>query len=66
MFSEDDLIPLSALQHLLFCERRVALIYIEGIWDENPFTVEGRLLHERTHDSETESRGNIRIAEVCS
>lgn len=61
MYTEDDLLPLSALQHLLFCERRAALIYIEGIWDENPFTVEGRQLHERAHSSETESRGNIRI-----
>ncbi len=29
MYSEDELIPLSALQHLLFCERQCALIYIE-------------------------------------
>jgi len=62
MFSEDEFLPLSALQHLLYCERRAGLIYIEGIWDENPYTVEGRQLHERTHSSETESRGNIRIA----
>jgi hypothetical protein len=29
MFSEDELIPLSALQHLLFGERQCALIHIE-------------------------------------
>ncbi|MBC7247326.1 MAG: CRISPR-associated protein Cas4 [Actinobacteria bacterium] len=61
MYAEDDLIPLSALQHLLFCERRAALIYIEGAWEDNPFTIEGGILHERTHASETESRGDIRI-----
>ena len=27
--SEDDLVPLSALQHLVFCERQCALIHIE-------------------------------------
>jgi CRISPR-associated exonuclease Cas4 len=62
MFAEDDLIPLSSLQHLHFCERRAALIFIEGIWEDNLFTVEGSHLHKRTHASETESRGELRIA----
>lgn len=62
MFKEEDLLPISALQHLLFCERRVALVYIEGIWDENLFTVEGHHTHSKVHDSESESRGTIRIA----
>ena len=35
MYTEDDLIPLSALQHLLFCERQYALIHIEQVWAEN-------------------------------
>jgi len=35
MYAEDDLIPLSALQHLLFCERQCALIHIEQAWAEN-------------------------------
>ena len=34
-FTEDDLLPLSALQHILFCERQCALIYIEQAWAEN-------------------------------
>jgi hypothetical protein len=29
--AEDDLLPISALQHLLFCERQCALIHIEGL-----------------------------------
>ncbi|MCI5133449.1 MAG: CRISPR-associated protein Cas4, partial [Candidatus Electrothrix sp. EH2] len=29
MYSEDDLLMLSALQHLLFCPRQCALIHIE-------------------------------------
>ena len=61
MYTEDDLIPLSALQHLLFCERQCALIHIEQMWSENLFTAEGRIMHERVHEAERESRGNVRI-----
>ena len=61
MYSEDDLIPLSALQHLLFCDRQCALIHIEQIWSENLFTAEGRIMHERVHTADRESRGDVRI-----
>ncbi len=47
MFSQDDLLPISALQHLAFCERQCALIHIERMWEENRLTAEGRILHER-------------------
>ncbi len=50
MFSEDQLLPISALQHWQYCPRRAALVHIEGLWSENRFTVEGRHLHERAHD----------------
>jgi len=62
MFDEDDLLPISALAHLFFCERRAALIHIEALWDENRFTAEGRNLHDRAHESALESRGDVRIA----
>ncbi len=61
MYSEDDLIPLSALQHLLFCERQCAMIHVEQIWAENLFTAEGRIMHERVHTADRESRGKVRI-----
>ncbi|RZB30656.1 MAG: CRISPR-associated exonuclease Cas4 [Desulfobacteraceae bacterium Eth-SRB1] len=61
MYSEDDLIPLSALQHIIFCERQCALIHIEQAWAENLFTAEGRIMHERVHTADRESRGDIRI-----
>ena len=62
MYSEDELLPLSALQHLLFCERQCALIHIEQAWEENRLTAEGRVLHERVHEADDESRGDVRIA----
>jgi len=61
MYAEDDLIPLSGLQHLLFCERQCALIHIEQVWAENQFTAEGRIMHERVHAADRESRGTVRI-----
>jgi len=60
-YSEDDLIPLSALQHLIFCERQCALIHVEQVWIENLFTAEGRIMHERADTGNRESRGNVRI-----
>ncbi len=62
IFPEADLLPLSALQHLLFCDRQCALIHIEQAWSENRLTAEGRVLHERVHELGTESRGDVRIA----
>jgi CRISPR-associated exonuclease Cas4 len=62
MYSESDLLPLSALQHIAFCERQCALIHIEQIWEENRLTAEGRILHEKVHNDDTETRGGMRIA----
>jgi CRISPR-associated exonuclease Cas4 len=61
-FSEDDLLPLSGLQHMSFCERQWALIHLEAAWAENRLTVEGRNLHERVHEIEPETRNGVRIA----
>lgn len=50
IYSDDDLLPLSGIQHMAFCERQWALIHVERLWRENQRTVEGRHLHERAHD----------------
>lgn len=60
-YAEDDLLQLSALQHILFCERQCALIHVEQAWSENRFTAEGRIMHERVDTQGHESRRNIRI-----
>lgn len=52
IYQEDELLAISGLQHIAFCERQWALIHIEQLWDENLRTAEGRLLHERVHDPE--------------
>lgn len=62
MFAEDDLLPISGLQHLQFCERQWGLIHIEQQWEENRLTAEGRILHERVHEGGTEARPGVVIA----
>ena len=59
-YPEDDLIPISALQHLLFCERQCALIHLERVWVENLLTAQGRVLHEKAHDGKPDTRDGVR------
>ncbi len=69
MYSEDDLLPVSALQHLEYCPRRCGLIHICGEWSENVQTAEGRRLHERAHEEPSETRRGVRMARrlrLCS
>lgn len=61
MYSEDDFIQLSALQHYAFCPRQCALIHVEQMWSENLLTAQGRLMHEHVHEEGDESRGDLYI-----
>ncbi len=63
MFTEDELLPLSALQHLVFCERQCALIHTEQVWSDNALTLEGSRLHKRTDEKgpRREVRGDVVI-----
>jgi len=56
----DDFIAISALQHFAYCPRQFALIHIEHVWEENRFTAEGRLLHERVDSGAAEQRRDTR------
>jgi len=66
VYAEDQLLPISALQHLLYCERQCALIHLEQAWSENRFTAEGRNLHEHVHAGGSESRGDTRTAKLAN
>ena len=50
MYSEDEMLMLSGIQHFRFCPRQWALIHIEQQWEENRLTVEGELLHKHADD----------------
>lgn len=60
MFSEDDLLQISSLQHLTFCERQWSLIHVECDWSENVLTMEGRQLHEYVHEQGETSKAGMR------
>lgn len=63
MYKEDDFLQLSGIQHFAYCRRQWALAYIELQWAENVRTIEGKLLHERAHDSSySEKRGDILVS----
>jgi len=62
-FLDDDFLPVSALQHLVFCPRQCALIHLEREWEENVLTAKGRLEHERVDEGYREfRRGRKRIS----
>lgn len=65
----NESVPISALQHYVFCPRQCALIHVERAWRDNFFTAKGNQLHERVHGNATETRGNVRTergVQVCS
>lgn len=62
-YKEEDFLLLSGIQHFVFCKRQWALIHIEQQWQENLRTIEGEILHEKTHDDTIkEKRGDLIIS----
>ena len=60
MFSEDDYIQLSSLQHYVYCPRQCGLIHVEDVWNDNVFTVRGEILHEKVDTDTYETRGTLK------
>jgi CRISPR-associated exonuclease Cas4 len=56
----DDLVPLSALNALLYCERRTALRHLDGLYVHNEHTRRGELLHQRADRAGFERRRGVR------
>ena len=67
MYSEEEYLMLSGVQHFAFCRRQWALIHIEQQWEENSRTVDGNIMHERVHDPELhEKRGELVITRAMA
>ena len=67
MYTPDDCLMISGLQHFRFCRRQWALIHIEQQWSENLRTVEGELLHERAHNEQLrEARSICGLSAACA
>ena len=60
MYTEDDFIMISALQHYIFCPRQCGLIHVDDVWQENLFTVRGNILHKKVDTDTYETRGTIK------
>ncbi|HEX3698340.1 MAG TPA: CRISPR-associated protein Cas4 [Polyangia bacterium] len=58
----DDLIPISALQHLVFCERQAALIHVERLWRDDTSTTQGHLVHERPDTPGSALQAGVKVA----
>ncbi len=69
-YAEEDYLLLSDVQKYVFCRRLWGLVALEGAWEDNFFTVDGHLLHEKVHDpAQDEWRGGVLLARavpVCS
>lgn len=62
LISEDDeLIPISALQHVVFCERRAALVHVERVWMDNGYTARGQVVHARVNTPGADTRRGVRV-----
>lgn len=60
--ADASLVPISALNHFLYCPRRCALIHVEGVFAENQYTLEGSFAHERADEPGSEDLVDRRLA----
>ena len=52
---------ISMLEHFSYCPRQCALIHLDQSFDENIYTLRGRLAHSNVHQAGTRSAGGARI-----
>jgi CRISPR-associated exonuclease Cas4 len=55
-------VAISAIDHYSYCPRQCALIHVEGIYEENLFTVRGNLAHERVDSGEEAATRGVRTS----
>lgn len=62
MSNEDsEPVMISALEHYSYCPRQCALIHIEQTFDENIYTLKGRMAHERVDQAMMRNEDNVRV-----
>ena len=61
VWSDDDLIMISALEHYSYCPRQCALIYQEQTYDENLYTLRGRAVHKQVDAPEHTVEEGVRV-----
>jgi len=67
-WDDDDapvVVPISAVEHYSYCPRQCALIHVEQVFEENEFTVRGKLAHERVDRADDTPCAGSRCCAVC-
>jgi CRISPR-associated exonuclease Cas4 len=59
-WADETVIPISAIEHHEYCPRQCALIFIDGLWEENPHTIAGGRAHRRVDSGSSRTeRGRL-------
>ena len=59
--SDDETLPISALQHWAYCPRQCGLIYLEQTFDDNLHTLRGNAVHAQVDRPGFELRRGLRV-----
>ncbi|MCH3950873.1 MAG: CRISPR-associated protein Cas4 [Acidaminococcus sp.] len=60
--NETEYLQIAGIQHFVFCRRQWGLIHLEQRWEENFFTADGRIKHDRVdHGPTSEKIGSKRV-----
>lgn len=58
---EEEYVLVSAIEHYSYCPRQCGLIHLEDVFDDNVFTIRGRLAHERVDQPTTRAEKGVRV-----
>lgn len=61
MSAADDPVPLSALQHWVYCPRQCALIHLEQAFDDNIHTARGNAVHKLVDTPGYEIKAGVKV-----
>lgn len=56
-----DAVPLSALQHWIYCPRQCGLIHLEQVFEDNLHTARGQVVHQQVDTPGYEIKAGVRI-----
>lgn len=59
---DEDAILISSIEHYSYCPRQCGLIHLDRVFEENVFTIKGRLTHERVDMGEETRQPGVRIS----
>jgi CRISPR-associated exonuclease Cas4 len=58
---DDELVPISALEHWSYCPRQCALIHLEQTYDENLYTLRGNRVHHGADEAGAATARGVRV-----